>query len=98
MPPVSIWIKVLLPILQETLTKFGNLPSGDGTTLEAILKELTHGKFYLDGTVRPVQRSIDHELQKESRAACRYTGKRCTHVYSRSQNDLLNDKIAESGG
>lgn len=98
MPPVSIWIKVLLPILQETLTKFGNLPSGDGTTLEAILKELTQEKFYLDGTLRPVQRSIDHELQKESRAACRYTGKRCTHVYSRSKNDLLNDKIADSGG
>ena len=74
------------------------MPSGDGTTLEAILKELTQEKFYLDGTIRPVQRSIDHELQKESRAACRYTGKRCTHVYSRSQNDLLNDKIAESGG
>ena len=97
MPPVSIWIKVLLPILQETLAKFGNLPSRDGTTLGAILKQSNQGKFYLDGTVRPVQRSIDCELQKESRAACRYTGKRCTHVYSRSQNNLLNDKIAESG-
>ena len=98
MPPSQCWIKVLLPILQQILTKFGDLPSCDGTTLEAILKELTQEKFYLDGTIRPVQRSIDHELQKESRAACRYTGKRCTHVYSRSQNDLLNDKIAESGG
>ena len=81
---VSIWIKVLLPILQETLAKFGDLPSRDGTKLDVILKESDQEKFYLDGTVRPVQRSIDYELQKEH-----YTGKQCTHVV---KNDLLNDK------
>jgi DDE superfamily endonuclease/Helix-turn-helix of DDE superfamily endonuclease len=81
---VSIWIKVLLPILQETLAKFGDLPARDGTTLDVILKESGQEKFYLDGTVRPVQRSIDYELQKEY-----YTGKQCTHVV---KNDLLNDK------
>lgn len=82
--PVSIWIKVLLPILQQTLKKFGDLPFRDGTTLDAILKKSNQEKFYLDGTVRPVQRSVDYELQKEH-----YTGKQCTHVV---KNNVLNDK------
>lgn len=72
---VSIWIKVLLPILQETLAKFGDLSSCDSTTLDVILKESNEEKFYLDVTVRPVQRSSDYDLQKEH-----YTGKQCTHV------------------
>jgi DDE superfamily endonuclease len=87
--PVSIWIKVLLPILQETLAKFGDLPSRDGTTLDVILTESNQEKFYLDGTVRPVQQSIDYELQKEYQVAYHYTGKQCTHVVKK---DLLNDK------
>ena len=66
------------------MAKFGDLPAGDGTTLGVILKESGQEKFYLDGTVHPVQRSIDYELQK-----IHYTGKQCTHVV---KNDLLNDK------
>jgi hypothetical protein len=81
---VSIWIKVLLPIIQETLAKFGDLPSRDGNTLNVILKESNQGKFYLDGTLLPVQRNIEYELQKEH-----YTGKQCTHVV---KNNLLTDK------
>jgi hypothetical protein len=81
---VSIWIKTLLPILQETLAKFGDLPSRDSAALEVILKESDQEKFYLDGTVRPVQRSSDYDLQKEH-----YTGKQCTHVV---KNNVLNDK------
>ena len=78
--PVSIWIKVLLPILQETSAKFGDLPFCDETTLGVILKESNQGKFYLDSTVRPVQRSTGYELQKEY-----YTCKQCTHAV---KNDL----------
>ena len=63
--PVSIWIKVLLPILQETSAKFGDLPFCDETTLGVILKESNQGKFYLDSTVHSVQRSTGYELQKE---------------------------------
>jgi hypothetical protein len=81
---VSIWIKTLLPILQETLSKLGDLPSRDSAALEVILKESNQEKFYLDGTVRPVQRSSDYDLQKEH-----YTGKQCTHVV---KNNVLNDK------
>ena len=44
---VSIWIKVLLPILQETLAKFGDLPSRDGTILDVILKESNQENFTL---------------------------------------------------
>ena len=81
---VSIWIKVLLPMLKATLAKFGDLPSRDSACLEAILKASNQDKFYLDGTVRPVERSIDYELQKEH-----YSGKQCTHVV---KNNVLNDK------
>lgn len=45
---VSTWIKVLLPILQENLAKFGDLLSSDGTTLDVILKESNQEKFHLE--------------------------------------------------
>lgn len=66
------------------MAKFGDFPSRKGTSLAVILKESNQEKFYLDGTVRPVQRSIDYELQK-----LHYTGKECTHVV---KNNLLNGK------
>ena len=74
----------MLPILQETPAKFGDLPSRDGTITDVILKESNQGKFYLDSTVRAVQPSTGYELQKEY-----YTGKQCTHAV---KNDLLDDK------
>lgn len=80
---VSLWIKTLLPILKASLSKFGDLPARDGASLEVILKESGQKKFYLDGTVRPVERSSDYDLQKDH-----YTGKPCTHVI---KNDVLND-------
>lgn len=67
---VSIWIKVLLPMLKATLAKFGDLPSCDSACLEAILRASNQEKFYLDDIVRPVERSTDYELQKEH-----YSGK-----------------------
>jgi hypothetical protein len=76
--------KVLLPILKAALAKLGDLPARDGTSLEVILKASDQNKFYLDGTVRPVERSSDYDLQKEN-----YTGKQCTHVV---KNNVLNDK------
>jgi hypothetical protein len=81
---VSAWVKLLLPILQETLAKFVDLPSRDSTSLEVILKESKEENFYLDGTVRLIQRSLDYQLQQEH-----YTDKQCTHVI---KNNVLNDK------
>ena len=52
---VSIWIKVLLRILQKTLAKFEDLPSHDETALEVVLKESNQEKFYLDDTINSVQ-------------------------------------------
>ena len=81
---VSIWIKVLLPMFKATLAKLGDLPSRNSACLDAILKASKQEKFYLDGTVRPVEGSSDYELQKEY-----YSGKQCTHVV---KNNVLNDK------
>ena len=81
---VSIWIKVLLPILKASLNKSGDLPAREGASLNTILKASGENKFYLDGTVRPVERSSDYAIQKEH-----YSGKSCTHVI---KNDVLNDK------
>ena len=81
---VSIWIKVLLPMLKVTLSKFGDLPARDGASLAAILKASGQDKFYLDGTERQVERSSDYDLQKDH-----YSGKKCTHMV---KNDVLNDK------
>ena len=81
---VSLWIKVLLPMLKASLAKFSDLPVRDGASLEVILKASGQNKFYLDGTDRPVERSSDYELQKEH-----YSGKKGTHVV---KNDVLNDK------
>lgn len=81
---VSLWIKALLPILKASLAKIGDLPARDGSSLNVILKESGENKFYLDGTVRRVERSSDYEIQKEH-----YSGKSGTHVI---KNDVLNDK------
>jgi hypothetical protein len=80
---VSIWIKTLLPILKTTLQKMGDLPIRDTQKLVSVIKNSGQEKFYVDGTVRPVERSSDYELQKEH-----YTGKQCTHVI---KNNVLND-------
>lgn len=81
---VSQWIKVLLPTLKASLAKLGDLPAREGASLSIVLNESGQDKFYVDGTVRAVQRSSDYGLQKEH-----YTGKQRTHVV---KNNVLNDE------
>lgn len=59
---VNRYIHRLLELLKKTLSDSGSLPSRDKTEIWRIAKAAK--TLYLDGTERPVQRSVDYDIQK----------------------------------
>lgn len=68
---VSIWIKRLSDILEQTLKKMGLTPTRSPEELRALLANREPGTLNLDATERQVQRAKDQEVQKEE-----YSGKK----------------------
>ena len=68
-PHASAWLKVLLPILEGALDKADALPERAGERLARVVAEKQ--RVLIDGTERPIQRSIDEETQREH-----YSGKK----------------------
>ena len=68
-PHASTWLKVLLPILEHALDKADALPERASERLARAVADKQ--KVLIDGTERPIQRSIDDETQKEH-----YSGKK----------------------
>ncbi|MFV0267701.1 MAG: transposase family protein [Draconibacterium sp.] len=68
---VSCLVKVLLPILEKTLKKMGVCPCTTPGQLSTELKKHQIGEANMDATEREVNRSSDHEVQKEF-----YSGKK----------------------
>jgi hypothetical protein len=68
-PHASAWLKVLLPILEGALDKADALPERAGERLARVVAEKQ--RVLIDGTERPIQRSIDDETQREH-----YSGKK----------------------
>ncbi|MCB0850843.1 MAG: transposase family protein [Bacteroidetes bacterium] len=68
---VSIWIKRLSDLLDETLSKMGLTPTRDPAELQTLLASEDHGPLNLDATERRVQRAVDQEVQKQE-----YSGKK----------------------
>lgn len=68
---VSQSIKVLLPILEKTLTRMGLVPSTSPEGLKAELEKYQVKEANMDATEREVNRSTDYEVQKEF-----YSGKK----------------------
>ncbi len=68
-PHASAWLKVLLPILEGALDKADALPERASERLARAVAEKQ--RVLIDGTERPIQRSIDDETQREH-----YSGKK----------------------
>lgn len=68
---VSQLIKVLLPLLDKTLTRMGLMPSNSPDGLSAELEKYQIKEANMDATERTVNRSTDHVVQKEF-----YSGKK----------------------
>lgn len=68
-PHASTWLKLLLPLLEQTLSRVQALPERHS---ERLARAVANKKRVLiDGTERPVGRSTDYETQKEH-----YSGKK----------------------
>lgn len=68
---VSRFIKVLRPILENTLTEMGLIPASTSEELKAELERYQVNEANMDATEREVSRSTDYEVQKEF-----YSGKK----------------------
>lgn len=70
-PHANFWIKLLMPILQESLQHQGVVPERKAERLHRVLQGVE--QVLIDGTERPIQRSGDHQTQKED-----FSGKKKT--------------------
>ena len=72
---VSQWVKVLHPLLQESLKELGTLPERKGEALVSVLAKFDGEAFTMDAAERPVERSQDTGNQKDH-----YSGKQKDHT------------------
>lgn len=70
-PHANFWIKLLMPILQDSLQHQGVVPERKAERLHRVLQGVD--QVLIDGTERPIQRSADSETQKED-----FSGKKKT--------------------
>jgi hypothetical protein len=70
-PHVSNWLKILRPMLEETLSKSKDLPVRQAEGLSKAIGE--RKKVVIDGVERPILRSGDYQTQEEE-----YSGKKKT--------------------
>jgi hypothetical protein len=72
---VSIWARVLLPLLHETMGSLGFVPHNNSEKLHKQLESTVETIICHDATVREVERSTDYSTQKEF-----YDGKHKCHT------------------
>lgn len=70
-PHANFWIKLLMPILQESLHHQGVVPERKAERLQRVLQGVD--QVLIDGTERPIQRSGDEQTQRED-----FSGKKKT--------------------
>jgi len=66
-PHACLWLKLLVPLLEQVLEKADCLPEREHLAWAVSEKQ----RVLIDGTERPIQRSLDYEVQKEY-----YSGKK----------------------
>ena len=86
---VSQWLKVLLPLLEQSLAKLQQLPCREPSHLYLSLRLLSGQVLLLDATERAIPRSVDNERQRHE-----YSGKQQEHtlknlLVSQEQNRIL---------
>lgn len=86
---VSMWIKILTPILEESLDKLGVLPCRQGEHLEQFLQDIPDAEYInIDAVEQQTPRPVDNEAQR-----AQYSGKKGTHAYKNQVNCLDNQQI-----
>ena len=70
-PHANTWLKILRPLLQETLKLEGDLPQRTSERLNRVLGD--RQRIVIDGVERPILRAGDHEAQQED-----FSGKKKT--------------------
>ena len=70
-PHANMWLKILRPLLQETLHREGDLPQRVSERLNKAIGD--RKRVIIDGVERPILRSGDNEMQEEE-----YSGKKKT--------------------
>ena len=78
---VSQWIKVLHPLLQESLKELGALPERRGEAVSSVLAKYDGEAFTMDAAERAVERSQDNDNQQDH-----YSGKQKDHTV---KNNLM---------
>jgi hypothetical protein len=81
---VSQWLKILIPLLKESLAKLQVLPSRTTEQFYYCLKALSNYFILLDATERPIPRPVEYERQRYF-----YSGKQRMHTV---KNNLISDK------
>lgn len=86
---VSQWLRVLLPLLEQSLHRLQMLPCREPSQLYLSLRLLSGQVLFMDATERAVPRSIDSERQRHE-----YSGKKGCHtvknlLVSEQQNQIL---------
>ena len=72
---VSQWVKLLHPLLQESLKELGALPERQGEALASVLAKYDGEAFTMDAAERAVERSQDSDNQQDH-----YSGKQKDHT------------------
>lgn len=70
-PHANMWLKILRPVLQESLQQQGDLPQRLSERLDKVIGE--RKRVIIDGVERPILRSGDYETQQEE-----FSGKKKT--------------------
>jgi hypothetical protein len=70
-PHANMWLKILRPLLQETLHREGDLPQRVSERLNKAIGD--RKRVIIDGVERPILRSADYETQEEE-----FSGKKKT--------------------
>lgn len=78
---VSQWVKLLHPLLQESLSEVGVLPDRAGEAMDSVLAKYDGEAFTMDAAERPVERAQDDDNQRDH-----YSGKQKDHTV---KNNLM---------
>ncbi len=78
---VSQWVKVLHPLLQDSLDELGALPERQAEAVVSVLAKYDGEAFSMDATERSVERSQDDDNQQDH-----YSGKQQDHTV---KNNLM---------
>lgn len=70
-PQANMWLRILRPLLQETLRQTQDLPERNSERLNRAIGD--RKQVIIDGVERPILRSSDHETQEED-----FSGKKKT--------------------